>query len=296
MRGRIVKALSGFYYVRSAEEPWTGGGVYAARARGIFKKEGITPLVGDEVEFDITHEEDMEAFVTKILPRKNSFIRPPIANVDILCIVVSAGKPEPSPPIVDRLLVMAEEADTEAVIVVNKIDAAKEKTLAMLEDIYAGIYPLLKISAKTGDGKEILLDTVGDKNAAFCGASGVGKSTIVNMLKPVAGAETGGLSDKTGRGKNTTRHVESFGLETGGRVFATPGFTSFEIPGEEEADLQYMFPEMRPYIGKCRFDNCRHLKEPGCAVTEALAEGKIHRSRYDSYVTQLAEIRENNSY
>ena len=290
MRGRIVKALSGFYYVTD------GSGVYAARARGVFKKEGITPLVGDEVEFDITHEDEVEAFVTKVLPRKNSFIRPPIANVDLLCIVVSAGRPAPAPAIIDKLLVMAEEADTEAMLIINKIDAAKEETLSMLEEIYSGIYPLMKISAKTGEGREDLLAALAGKNAAFCGASGVGKSTLVNMLRPASEAQTGDLSAKTGRGKNTTRHVETFGLGNGGTVFDTPGFTSFEIPGKEEADLQFMFPEMRPYIGKCRFDNCRHLKEPGCAVTEAVEEGKISRSRYESYTAQLADIRENNSY
>ena len=290
MKGRIVKALSGFYYVKHGEA------VYESRARGVFKKQGITPLVGDECEFEITHEGDMEAFVTKIYPRKNSFIRPPIANVDTLCIVVSAGKPAPAPGVIDRLLVMAEEADTHAMLCVNKIDEADEETLAMLEDTYSDIYPLVRISARTGEGKEELIAALGSERTAFAGASGVGKSTIVNMLKPSGGAETGELSDKTGRGKNTTRHVETFELDGGGVVYDTPGFTSFEIPGKEEADLQFMFPEMRPLIGKCRFDDCRHLKEPGCVITEAVENGQIKRSRYESYVSQLEDIRKNNSY
>lgn len=290
MKGRIVKALSGFYYVRHGDD------VYESRARGVFKKQGITPLVGDECEFDITHEGDMEAFVTKILPRKNSFIRPPIANVDILCIVVSAGRPAPAPGVIDRLLVMAEEADTKAMICINKIDDADEETLAMLKDTYTGIYPLVMISAMTGEGRDDLLSAIGSERTAFAGASGVGKSTIVNMLKPSEGALTGSLSDKTGRGKNTTRHVETFRLPGGGVIYDTPGFTSFEIPGKEEADLQFMFPEMRPLIGQCRFDDCRHLAEPGCAVTEAVEDGRIGRSRYESYVSQLEDIRKNNSY
>ncbi len=290
MKGRIVKALSGFYYVRHGDD------VYESRARGIFKKRGMTPLVGDEVDFEVTHEGDMEAFVTKIYPRKNSFIRPPIANVDTLCIVVSAGKPAPAPGVIDRLLVMAEEADTNAMICINKIDEADEETLSMLEDTYRDIYPLVKISAKTGEGKEEFLSALKGARTAFAGASGVGKSTIVNMLKPSGGALTGELSEKTGRGRNTTRHVESFIIAGGGVIYDTPGFTSFEIPGKDEEDLQFMFPEMRPLIGKCRFDNCRHLAEPGCAVTEAVEQGYIKRSRYDSYVSQLEDIRKNNSY
>ena len=290
MKGRIVKALSGFYYVRHGDD------VYESRARGVFKKRGQTPLVGDECEFEITHEGDMEAFVTKLYPRKNSFIRPPIANVDTLCIVVSAGRPAPAPGVIDRLLVMAEEADTRAMICVNKIDEADEETLAMLKDTYSDIYPLVSISAKTEEGKEDLLSALGSGRTAFAGASGVGKSTIVNMLRASAEAITGELSDETGRGRNTTRHVESFILPGGAVIYDTPGFTSFEIPGKEEADLQFMFPEMRPLIGKCRFDNCRHLAEPGCAVTEAVANGEIKRSRYDSYVSQLEDIRKSNSY
>ncbi len=290
MRGRVVKALSGFFYVRC------GSRVYESRARGLFKKEGMTPLVGDEVEFRVTHEKDMEAFITEILPRRNSFIRPPAANVDMFCVVVSAGSPAPNTVVTDKMLMMAEQAGTEAMICVNKTDEADEGTLDMLTGIYSGLYPIEKISAKTGDGIRSLAEKLYGKRTAFAGASGVGKSTLVNALLPEAGALTGSVSRRTGRGRNTTRHVESFEFPGGGAIYDTPGFTAFEAGEGEEADLQYFFPEMRPFIGKCRFDDCRHVKEPGCAVIQAVEDGAVGRSRYDSYLIRLEEIRGQRKY
>lgn len=285
MRGRIVKAVSGFYYVK------TEGRVYACKARGVFKNEGITPYVGDEVDMEITHEKDGEGFVTAIHERKNSFIRPPIANVGQFAIVVSATKPNPNTDVLDKFLVMAEKNDTEAIMVITKSDLDKKDNCKWLREIYENIYPIYMVNGKSGEGIDKLRKALKGKRTAFAGASGVGKSTILNHLHPEAEAETGNVSSKTKRGRHTTRHVELYEMESGTEIYDTPGFTSFEIIGGDEEELQFLFPEMREYIGKCRFDNCRHLKEPGCRVTRAVKEGKITESRYASYVSGLEAIR-----
>ena len=290
MRGRIVKALSGFYYVE------TDTGVYECRARGLFKNDGIKPYVGDEVEMEITHEQDMEGFVTEIYERKNSFIRPPIANVDQFAIVVAATKPKPNTETLDKFLVMAENAGTDITLLITKVDIDKKDSAGRLKEIYGDIYPVYTINARTGQGMENLEEVLKGKKTAFAGASGVGKSTLLNRLHPKANASVGMVSEKTKRGRHTTRHVELYEMDFGGYIFDTPGFTSFDILEASEEELQHLFPEMRDYIGKCRFDNCRHLEEPDCAVRQAFEEGKINESRYASYRAQLENIKERDSY
>lgn len=278
MTGTIVKAVSGFYYV--ADE---GGRVYECRARGVFKNRGITPLVGDDAQFeyDEAHESGL---VTEILERKNSFDRPPLANVDLLVIVMAAANPDPSFEILDRFLVTAEQKNVKALICVNKCDIAETETLDAFSE-YKGIYPVCFVSAKTGDGTDGLKESLAGMKAALAGPSGVGKSSLTNLLLGRSESETGDISRKSLRGKNTTRHTQLFAAD-GFMLFDTPGFTSFDASLDEDTGLDRLFPEMRPYIGSCRFDDCRHLKEPGCAVTEALSEGKISQRRYKSY-TQL---------
>lgn len=288
--GTIVKALAGFYYVD------TGDTVYACRARGIFKNEGIKPYVGDHVEIDITHEQDKEAVITAISPRKNSFIRPPVSNVSQFAVIVAAAKPEPNMAVLDKFLVNAEKAHTDIVICVNKTDIDKKGNTGLLRKIYEGIYPVYPVCGKTGEGLDVLRDILKGKRTAFAGPSGAGKSTLINILHPQALAETGVVSHKTSRGRHTTRHVELFTLEDGGEVFDTPGFTSFEAVETDEQELAYLFPEIRALAGRCRFDNCRHMAEPECAVREAVEEGLITKSRYDSYVSQLEEIKARNTY
>lgn len=288
MRGIIVKGIAGFYYVKTEEK------IYQCKARGIFKKDGITPYVGDEVVIEKLDED--EAVVNEILPRKNSFIRPPIANVDCFVIVVAAAKPDPNTDIIDKFLVMAEKNHTDIVICINKIDLVSEGKLHELEEIYQDIYPLVSVCGKTGAGIEEFAEHLKGRKCALAGPSGAGKSTLLNRLQSNYTVETGAISDKTKRGKHTTRHVELFETDFGALLFDTPGFTSFDILDAEEDELHYLYPEMAPFIGGCKYDDCRHVKEPECRVIEAVQEGKIHGSRYQSYLNQYKEIQERRKY
>ena len=288
MQGIIVKGIAGFYYVETEE------GIYQCKARGIFRKDGIIPRVGDNVIIEAIDEE--EAVINEILPRKNEFIRPPIANVDCFIIVIAAKQPDPNMSILDKFLVMAELYHTDVVICVNKIDLVEREELELFKEIYQPIYPLVFVSGKTGQGIKDLEDLIIDKKSALAGPSGVGKSTILNKIIGEKIAETGEVSHKTKRGKNTTRHVELYSLKNGGMIFDTPGFTSFDVLEAEEDELSYLYPEMQPYLSKCRYDDCRHLAEPDCEVQKAVKEGKIHESRYDSYVKQIKEIQEKRKY
>ena len=290
MKGLIRKGIGGFYYVQ------TEAGLIEAKGRGIFKKDGITLAVGDFVDIDIIEEADKKGVINEILPRKNQFIRPPIVNVDVFLIVFAATRPKPNFALVDKFLVMAEMHNVEAVICINKCDGASETEIAEMKAVYESVYPVLCVSGKTGQGLAELEAQIAGKTAALAGPSGVGKSTILNAMIPHANMETGEISEKTKRGKHTTRHVELFSVDGGGMVFDTPGFTSFEILEAGEADLRLYYPEIERYEGQCRYDNCRHMTEPDCAVREAVRKGEIHRSRYASYKANLEEIRSRKKY
>lgn len=275
MRGTIVKAISGFYYVRASEQ------VYECKARGVFKNKNITPLVGDEVEFN-------ENLVTDILPRINSFERPPVANVKTLAIVMAAQDPAPSFEILDKFILTAESKNAEIILVINKCDLADTSEFTR---VYKDVYPLFFVSAKTGEGIEELKEALKGKQFALAGPSGVGKSSLTNILLGDEKTEVGEISKKSLRGKNTTRHTELFSSKDY-MIFDTPGFTSFDIKLEDETELPNLFPEFREYLGSCRFDDCRHLEEPECAIKDAVAAGKIHERRYNSYKTIFKEILE----
>jgi len=279
--GQIVKALAGFYYVDTGEK------VYQCRARGIFKKDGVTPLVGDFVKIIIQDEE--EGVVDAVEPRRNAFVRPPVANVDIFVVTVSTSEPEPSLELTDRFLVTAEAAEAEACVCINKDDLLPAEALKIAA-VYNDLYPTVILSALTGDGIPELKSLIAGKSAAFAGASGVGKTSLVALLTGEPGLETGDVSGKTKRGRHTTRHVEIFRLPDGTRIYDTPGFTSFEAA--EAADLldlnlDALFPEFETCLGNCRYNDCAHADEPGCAVRSALAGGDIKRSRYESYIKLL---------
>ena len=279
--GQIVKALAGFYYVD------TGGKVYQCRARGIFKKEGVTPLVGDFVR--MTAQDDEEGVVDEILPRKNAFIRPPVANVDVFVVTVAAASPEPSLELIDRFLVTAEVADADACVCINKDDLSPVQA-KRIAGVYEGVYPTVVLSAATGDGVSELRALIAGRSAAFAGASGVGKTSLIALLTGENALETGGVSAKTGRGRHTTRHVELFALSDGTKVYDTPGFTSFEAAEAsdlEDANIDALFPEFLAYLGKCRFKDCVHENEPDCAVRAAAMSGVVKRSRYNSYLGLL---------
>ena len=274
--GIIIKALSGFYYVETAE------GILECKARGRFRLDGTSPLVGDRVSCSL--DSNGKGRIDKVEKRKNFFIRPAVANVDALVFVAANTNPVTDPFLIDRVSVIAESAGCELIICINKtdIDGADE-----LYSIFTAVgYTVVRTSAETGDGINALRATIDGKICAFTGNSGVGKSSIMNMLLPGVNIKTAEVSEKLGRGKHPTRHVELFDLGRGTYAADTPGFASFDIEMMEvipKEQLQYDFIEFAPYIGGCRFNDCAHLREPGCAVTQALADGKIMPSRYRSY-------------
>lgn len=275
--GTIVRALSGFYYVRCAD------GLITCRARGRFRSEGLSPLVGDRVIVD--KAEDGTGTVAEILPRRNAFGRPAVANVDLLVMVVSEAVPVTDPYLADRVTVRCEKNGVGAALVVNKCDLSSGARLAA---IYAGTgYPVWCVSARTGEGIDALRRGLAGKICCFTGNSGVGKSSVLNALDPSFSIPTAEVSRKLGRGRHTTRHVELFDLGGGTFIADTPGFASFgdetETPIFPE-ELAPLFPEFREHIGACRFDDCTHRKEPGCGLREAAEAGAIHPSRYASYL------------
>ncbi len=284
MKGLIIKGIAGFYYVKTEK------GIFQCRARGIFKKEGMTPCVGDYVKMDVTDREDDEGVVNEILPRKNIFIRPPVSNIDMLVIVASLDEPEPNTEIIDKFLVIAELAEVEAVILINKMDLLDkdsseiDERINELLDIYGSLYKTITVSAITNSGLEELKSHMKGKKCALAGPSGVGKSTVINSIEEELELETGDISRKTKRGKHTTRHVEIFETSFGAYVYDTPGFTSFEVKNEDDVRLDYLFPDFEKYRNECRFADCRHINEPGCAVRDAVQDNKISKSRYYSYV------------
>lgn len=274
----IAKGIGGFYYVHTPE------GVVECKARGIFRKRGITPVAGDVVELSADR-----TMIEEILPRKNVFVRPPIANLDVLFIVASTTQPVPSTLVLDQLTAAAIYKEVQPVLVVTKSDLAAADQLAQA---YAGSgIPLIQLHYDTGEGLAEIRERIQGNLCAFCGNSGVGKSTLLNALAPELKRETGQISQKLGRGRHTTREVEIFEV-CGGRLADTPGFASLEaqklcrIPKE---DLQHTFPEFGPYFGRCRFTGCSHRTETGCAVRQALEEGKIGKTRYASYLAMYEE-------
>jgi len=275
--GIISKALSGFYYVSSED------GLLECKARGRFRLDGTSPLVGDRVR--CSRDQNGKGRIDAVEPRRNWFIRPAVANIDAMVFVAANTNPVTDPFLVDRVSVIAAEAGCQLILCINKADIDPGEEL--YNTFTAAGFPVVRTSAETGQGMEALRTLIDGKICAFTGNSGVGKSSILNRLLPGAAIPTGAVSEKLGRGKHTTRHVELYAL--GGDTFVadTPGFASFDvemmtpIPKEQ---LQYDFIDFAPYLGRCRFNDCAHLKEPGCAVTQALAQGELMPSRYRSYV------------
>jgi len=288
MTGLIVKGISGFYYVKA------GGAVFQCKARGIFKKDGVSPMAGDSVEIEVTG--DNSAVINAINERKNEFIRPPVSNVDNFIVVLAAAKPGPNFKIVDSFLVMAEKNGADAAICINKIDIAEKEKIKIINDIYGSVYPVVNVSALSGEGLDDLKKLMRTGKNALAGPSGTGKSTLLNALYPPVGAQTGELSKKTSRGKHTTRHTELFETAPGVMIFDTPGFTSLDAANIEEDELMHLFPEMAGLYGKCRYKNCMHINEKECAVIKGVKAGTIHKSRYSSYKEIIYEIRAGREY
>ena len=274
--GRIIRSISGFYDVR------TGDKVISCRARGILRKTGESPLTGDMVEITV---EKGKGMVEKILPRRNSFVRPAVANIDTLVVFAANVNPVTEPFLIDRVAAIAGDQEVQVVLCVNKCDLDPALDLVRIYR-HAG-FPVICTSAETGEGVEELRQLIRGKLTAFTGNSGVGKSSILNRLSPELKLATGEVTEKLGRGRHTTRHVELFDLGAETYVVDTPGFSSFDTDQMDvilKENLQYAFPDFGPYVGNCQFHDCSHRKEPGCAVTAALAAGDIEETRYDSYL------------
>ncbi len=289
LTGTIVKGIGGFYYVQ------TPAGCIECRARGRFRKEGETPLVGDRVRIQRTAEDETKGSVEEILPRKNVFVRPPVANIDQLIITIAATNPEPNLLLADQLTVTAEAADVSPVICVNKRDLDEERARAIAAVYEKAGYPVLLVSARADQGTDALRAVLADKITALAGNSGVGKSSLLNRLCGYLGLETGDVSEKTRRGRHTTRHTELFELPFGGYVFDTPGFSSYEAALQPET-LASLFPEIARHTEGCRFTGCAHIAEPGCSVKEALRKGDIAPERYESYCTLYKEAKNQKSW
>ena len=274
--GRIIRSISGFYDVQLPE------GVVTCRARGILRREGNSPLTGDLVT--ISREKD-KGMVEEILPRRNSFIRPAVANVDALVVFAANVNPVTEPFLIDRVAAIAGEQNVPVYLCINKCDLDPAVDLQRIYE-HAG-FPVICTSAETGEGVEQLRSLLRGKLTAFTGNTGVGKSSILNRLAPELNLATGEVSEKLGRGRHTTRHVELFSLGEDTYVMDTPGFSSFDTDQMDiilKENLQYSFPDFAPWIGRCRFDDCSHRKEPGCALREAVETGQVEKSRYDSYL------------
>ena len=275
--GVIIRALSGFYYVRCGTDEIT------CRAKGKFRRDGITPLVGDRVTLNVN--DDGSGTLAEILPRRNCFARPSVANIDALVMIASNALPVTDPYLIDRITVRCEKNNCGVILVVNKCDIAPGDSLA---DIYKNTgYPVFLVSARTAQGLEELRGVLQGKICCFTGNSGVGKSSILNALDVRFSIPTGDVSTKLGRGRHTTRHVEFYALGNETYIADTPGFAAFGDETEEPilaGELQQLFPDFAKYRASCRFDDCTHRKEPGCAVREAVEAGEISQSRYASYL------------
>lgn len=296
IEGRIVKGVGGFYYISPMDSEFSSerGKIYECRGRGKFRKEGITPLVGDIVRCGIDTASN-SGLVLEILPRTNSLIRPPVANVTQIVIVFSVSNPRPNLFSVDKLVTAAMYVGIRPVICINKIDMDDG-------DDYFGIYSgagfkTIRLSAKTGENTEQLKEILPGELTVFVGNSGVGKSSILNRILKHANLEVGEVSGRVERGRHTTRHSELIPLDDGnGYIIDTPGFSSFSVADLDEKKLWTLFPEFEPYTGKCDFADCSHTTEKGCAVLSALRDGKISKSRHESYKAQYKEILDGKPY
>ena len=289
MQGKIIKGIAGFYYVNVVES-----GVYECKAKGVFRKEKIKPLVGDNVRIEILDEENKTGNIVEIFPRK---IRPAVANIDQALVVFAVTKPTPHFNLLDRFLVMMERKEIPVVLCFNKKDIATSPEIAELEAIYEKCgYPIVFTSALEQENIEEIRRLLLKKTTAIAGPSGVGKSSLINLLQNQVQMETGTISRKIERGKHTTRHSELIAVDADSYIMDTPGFSSLYVNDFEKEELKYYFREFASYEGQCRFQGCDHVHEPGCAVKEALEEGKIHPVRYKNYLEMYTELKEKKRY
>ena len=292
MVGKIMKGIAGFYYVHVE-----GRGVYECKAKGIFRKEGIKPLVGDNVEMDVLDDAEMLGNIREILPRKSALLRPAVANVDQALILFAIVKPNPNFNLLDRFLIRMEQQKLPTIICFNKEDiASPEEKAALCKSYETCGYQVLFISVLENRGVEQVKTILEGKTTALAGPSGVGKSSLINRLAPHISMETGEISEKIARGRHTTRHSEIIPLGRETYIMDTPGFTSLAIPDITKEELGGYYPEFRAYEPYCKFRGCSHLSEPDCKVKEAVEAGKISRVRYENYTVLYRELKESRRY
>ena len=292
MQGKIVKGIAGFYYVHVVES-----GVYECKAKGIFRKEKVKPLVGDNVEIEVLDEEEKTGNIIRIFPRSSELIRPAVANIDQALVVFAVVSPMPHYNLLDRFLVMMERKGIPAVLCFNKTDIADQTQIDEIEAIYRQCgYPLLFVSALDGKNIDCVREVLKGKTTAIAGPSGVGKSSLINELTPEANMETGSISRKIERGKHTTRHSELFPIDGDSYIMDTPGFSSLYVNDFDKEELRLYFPEFIRYEGTCRFHGCGHVHEPGCMVRDAVEEGRVHPVRYRNYTEMYEELKNRRKY
>lgn len=292
MQGKIVKGIAGFYYVHVAES-----GIYECKAKGAFRNQKVKPLVGDNVRLEVLDEEQKKGNIEEILPRKNELIRPAVANIDQALVIFAAAKPKPNFNLLDRFLILMQYQKVPAVVCFNKQDMVDAEELQLLKNTYESAgYQVIFTSAAKEEGIQAVRDILKGKTTTVAGPSGVGKSSLINLLSPEAEMETGDISRKIERGKHTTRHSELFALDENTFICDTPGFSSIYLPEMEKEELGIYFPEIAEYEPFCRFQGCAHIHEPGCGVKEALEEKKISPIRYDNYKLLYEELKDKRRY
>lgn len=291
MNGKIIKGIAGFYYVHTPK------GLFECKAKGVFRKEKIKPLVGDNVKIEIVDDEKLLGNIVEIFPRSNSLIRPASANIDQALVIFAIAKPEPNYNLLDRFLISMHQQQIPTIICFNKKDLVSADEQQALEEAYCRSgCKLLFVSGKKQEGIDLIRAELKGKTTVIAGPSGVGKSTIVNVLTPEAHMKTGEISRKIERGKHTTRHAELFAVEESTYIMDTPGFTSLRVSEMEKEELQGFYPEFEPYEPFCKFGGCVHINEPVCGVRKALEEGKISRIRYENYRLIYEELKAQKKY
>ncbi len=292
MQGKIIKGIAGFYYVHVVE-----AGIFECKAKGIFRKDKIKPLVGDNVEIEVLDPQEKKGNIRKLLARKNALVRPAVANIDQALVIFAADKPKPNFNLLDRFLIMMEYQQVEAVICFNKRDLVQSAEIEKLRSVYEPCgYRLLFVSAREQKGMEDIRRLLDGKTTTVAGPSGVGKSSLINLLSPEADMETGDLSEKIDRGRHTTRHSQLLHIEDHTYIVDTPGFSSLYLTGMEKEQLKSYFPEFAAYEPYCRFQGCVHIHEPGCRVKQALEDGQISPVRYENYAMLYEELKNIRKY
>ena len=292
MQGKIIRGIAGFYYVHVPEI-----GILECKAKGIFRKNKLKPLVGDFVNVSVIDEENKKGNIDEVLERKNELIRPAVANIDQALVIFAVKKPEPNLNLLDRFLIMMEQKEIPCVLVFNKSDLATEEEKQAFRKVYENSgCKILFVSAKQNQGIDEVREILSHKTSTVAGPSGVGKSSLINMLQSEINMETGSISEKIERGKHTTRHTEFIPIGEDTFIMDTPGFSSLAVFDMEKEELEQFYPEFDEYRDTCRFNGCSHTHEPGCSVKEAIAEGKISKERYENYQLIYEELKNKKKY